>query len=295
MISHCRAKSWIIQLKEENGFVTPTNQRGLKGNIIIFPQKVSFVIKVLPPSLDQLSQPVCVIFVVSSRPSDEWLRQKVRPLTVQPAKVWAAALMWLNMYNKWYKDLLQSLPEEFSLPVHIEHVVPDNLDESLTTSYDQTSKNPGDSQGTSPMFKSILIADVNGNATVNELRAAAMCHIKKGSSYAEILHKVHPVNEFFNPSMFPMSYPTLFPFGIGGFEDHCRACPLLMKRHIKHLLLCSDRRFQQHYSFTFTVFNILQQHKMLLLTALKTKTSNFSSLAKQLASIPTTAVSSVAH
>ncbi|KAJ3911527.1 hypothetical protein F5877DRAFT_85843 [Lentinula edodes] len=30
MISRCRAKSWIIQLKEDNGFITPTNQRGYK-------------------------------------------------------------------------------------------------------------------------------------------------------------------------------------------------------------------------------------------------------------------------
>ncbi|KAJ4489691.1 hypothetical protein C8J55DRAFT_396414, partial [Lentinula edodes] len=240
MISRCRAKSWIIQLKEENGFVTPTNQRGLKGNIIIFPQKVSSVIKTLPPSLEELSQPICVIFVGSSRPSDEWLRKQARPLTVRPAKV-RAALMWLKMHNKWYKDieinndLLHSLPDEFSLPVHVEHVVPDDMNESLTAGYDRSSINPDELQGTGPSFESVVIADVDGNATVNELRAAAMRHIKKGGSYAEIPHEVNPVNEFFNPSMFPMIYPTLFPFGIGGFEDHHRACPLSMKRHVKHL------------------------------------------------------------
>ncbi|KAJ3927516.1 MAG: hypothetical protein NXY57DRAFT_874506, partial [Lentinula lateritia] len=114
MILRCRAKSWIIQLKE-NGFVTSTNQRGLKGNIIIFPQKATPLTKLLPPSLEELSNPICVIFVGSSHPSDEWLRSQAKPLTMQPGKV-RAALMWLKLHNKWYKDivinedLLGSLP-----------------------------------------------------------------------------------------------------------------------------------------------------------------------------------------
>lgn len=36
MIAHCRAKCWIVQLKEENKSVdTPDSQRGVKGHIII--------------------------------------------------------------------------------------------------------------------------------------------------------------------------------------------------------------------------------------------------------------------
>ncbi|KAJ3850146.1 hypothetical protein EV368DRAFT_75311 [Lentinula lateritia] len=241
MISRCRAKSWIIQLKEENGFVTPTNQRGLKGNIIIFPQNISSVTKILPPSLDELSEPICVIFIGSSRPSDDWLREQAKPLSIRPGKV-KAALMWLKSHNKWYRDivinedLLDSFPDISSLPVHIEHVVPDEVNESLTDGYNQTATSPSDSQGSGLTFESVVITDIDGNATVNELRAAAMRHIKKGGSYVEIPHEASPVNEFFNPSMFPMIYPTLFPYGIGGFEDHRRASPVSMKRHIKHLL-----------------------------------------------------------
>ncbi|KAJ3878160.1 hypothetical protein F5879DRAFT_1074400, partial [Lentinula edodes] len=243
MISRCRAKSWIIQLKEENGFATSTNQRALKGNIIIFPQKATPLANLLPPSLEELSNPICVIFVGSSHPSDEWLRNQAKPLTIRPDKV-RAALMWLKLHNKWYKDivinedLLGSLPEVSSLPVHIEHVRPDDVNESLTDGYDHSVKTSVDQQEKEyiePTFESVVIADVDGNATVNELRAAAMRHIKKGGSYVEIPHGASPVNEFFNPSLFPMIYPTLFPYGIGGFEDHRREYPVSMKRHVKQL------------------------------------------------------------
>ncbi|KAJ4473211.1 hypothetical protein C8R41DRAFT_707921, partial [Lentinula lateritia] len=240
MISRCRAKSWIIQLKEDNGLVSPTNQRGLKGNIIIFPQKISSVMNILPPSIDELSQPICVIFVGSSRPTDDWLREQAKPLTVRPGKV-RAALVWLKAHNKWYKDivinedLLDSLPEESTLPVHIEHVIPEDINKSLTTGYDQNAKTPCNEQESHLTFESVVIANVDGHATVNELRAATMRHIKQGGSCAEISHGTDPVNEFFNPSMFPMIYPSLFPYGIGGFEDHRRSCPVSMKRHVKQL------------------------------------------------------------
>ncbi|KAH7871985.1 uncharacterized protein C8R40DRAFT_1162343 [Lentinula edodes] len=240
MISRCRAKSWIIQLKEDNGLISPTNQRGLKGNIIIFPQKISAMTKILPPSIEDLSQPICVIFVGSSRPSDDWLRTQAKPLTVRPARV-REALVWLKAHNRWYKDViineevLGALPDESSLPVHIEHVVPEEINESLTNGYDQNEKSQSDLHESCLTFESVVVADVDGNATVNELRAAAMRHIKKGGSYVEISHESNPVNEFFNPSMFPMIYPTLFPYGIGGFEDYRRSCPVSMKRHVKQL------------------------------------------------------------
>ncbi|KAJ3809820.1 hypothetical protein F5876DRAFT_43103 [Lentinula aff. lateritia] len=246
MISRCRAKTWIIQLKEENGFVTSTTQRGLKGNIIIFPQRATPLTKILPPPLAELSNPVCVIFVGSSHPSDEWLHNQAKLLTIWPDKV-RAALMWLKLHNKWYKDivinedLLGSLPEVFSLPVHIEHVRPEDVNDSLTDGYDHSAKTSVDHQEMVPTFESVVIADVDGNATVNELRAAAMRHIKKGGAYVKIPHGGSPVNEFFNSLLFPMIYPTLFPYGIGGFEDYRHEYPVSMKWHIKQLLSWKDR------------------------------------------------------
>ena len=54
--------------------------------------------------------------------------------------------------------------------------------------------------------------------------------------------------------MFPMLYPTLFPYGIGGFEDRRKLVPIGFENHIRHMLALDDRRFQEHYSFMFVAF-----------------------------------------
>ncbi|KAJ4477729.1 hypothetical protein C8J55DRAFT_396066, partial [Lentinula edodes] len=239
----------IIQLKEADQVANRTTQRGLKGNIIVYPQKPTALAKILPPSLEELTAPICVIFVGSSRPSQEWLRNKAKPLTARP-KVVRDALIWLKGHNKWYRDItidfdfLSNLPEEFVLPVHVECVESGESNENLTSGYDPTRTLSSSAVVESEtscchdeevVFKSVVIADVDANATMNELRAAAMRHIKfKGGSYIEIPHDTEPMNEFFNPSLFPMIYPTLFPYGIGGFEDYSRSEPVSLKRHVKY-------------------------------------------------------------
>jgi hypothetical protein len=68
-----------------------------------------------------------------------------------------------------------------------------------------------------------------------------------------------------------------------------------LKRHVKHLLNLSDRRFQEHPSFAFTAFNILQRHEMLLSTSLKVKRANFVSVASQFASVSPEVVKTVSE
>ncbi|KAJ3846708.1 hypothetical protein EV368DRAFT_52399 [Lentinula lateritia] len=241
MISRCRAKSWIVQLKEHHDVANRTTQHALKGNVIVYPQKPSAVAKILPPSLDDLTAPICVIFVGSSRPTDEWLRNKAKPLSAPP-KIVRDALIWLKAHNKWYKDieidhkLLSSLPDNFILPAHVERVKAMNSNESLTSGYAMSLDIPGEGPSIaseldeSIIFENVVIADVDANATINELRAAAMRHINCNSgSYIEIPHESGPMNEFVNPSLFPMIYPTLFPYGIGGFEDYHRSESVSLK------------------------------------------------------------------
>jgi hypothetical protein len=300
MIARCRAKCWIVQLKEEKTRIgtSPSAQRGVKGHVIIYPQRPSSISSLLPPSIDEIVTPICVIFVGSSPPSDEWLRKNATPLVVRREKV-RNALTWLKSHNPLYNDiginhhLLDSLPDDYTLPVHVEHVLPDPAHDALTSRYDNLNitQPPYDDTNKAIPFQNVVITDVDGSAPSNELRAAAMRHIKKkGGGYIEIPHDPEPVNEFFHPDMFPMIYPTLFPYGIGGFEDKKRSSRLSLKRHAKHLFSLADRRFQEHYSFLFTVFNILQRRELLLHTSLKVKKDKFDSVAKSFASVSQEAV-----
>ncbi|KAF9063873.1 hypothetical protein BDP27DRAFT_1145115, partial [Rhodocollybia butyracea] len=242
MISLCRAKSWIIRLKEGPSML-PNTQRGLKGHIIVFPQRPSAAAKILPPSLEDLRSPICVIFVGSAPPTQEWLNKYAKPLSIRPARV-KAALEWLIVHNPLYKDvvinsdLLSSLPAQFTLPVHVEHIPIAQIDESLTTGYDPSSSQAADTdiQPSQPdvVFESVTIADVDPNASANDLRIAAMRHFEKNKGYLALYHDPEPVNEFAHPQLFPKIYPTLFPYGIGGFECSKQSTRLSMERQVQH-------------------------------------------------------------
>jgi hypothetical protein len=170
-------------------------------------------------------------------------------------------------------ECLQQLEENPVLPFNIEHVRETSANAAATSRYDSspepdTFAKPRD--GAVPL-PSIIITDVDCHASSNELRATALRHVKKSEGgYIQIPHDCEPENEFRRDSLlFPLVYPTLFPYGIGGPNDSKRDVPRSLKHHVKHLLSLSDSRFQEHPSFSFTAFNILQRHETLLHASLK--------------------------
>ncbi|KAI9064819.1 hypothetical protein FKP32DRAFT_1569157, partial [Trametes sanguinea] len=239
--------------------VLPSAQRGMKGHVIVHPQRPENLASVLPPAMEDILAPICVIFVGSRIPSRDWLENKAKPLVVRRGYV-LAALRWLKSNNFLYKDVeidqerIKALPTDGLLPYNIQHLQPNETATSVTDRYDvgnadevyprpprESDDNLTDAsrqdftRGEVPFHK-VVLTDVDGNAPANQLRAAAIRHVKqKGGGYVEMPHLQQPVNEFFNPSLFPMIYPTLFPYGIGGFEDKARTRPLSLKRHVRHL------------------------------------------------------------
>ncbi|KAJ7681093.1 hypothetical protein B0H17DRAFT_901493, partial [Mycena rosella] len=255
MIARCRAKCWIIQLKEEDDYSIPTTHRRVRGHVIVYPQKPSAIAKVLPPSIDEVITPICVIFVGSTPPTTEWLQKKAKPMIVRKEKV-MAALAWLKSHNPLYKDIeinprvFDGQPEETIFPFHIQHDIPSNGIDASTSSYipDGNSAPPADTSSSPVLsdilnpptaapipFESVMVANVEGHTSSNELRKAAIDHMKlPGSNYVGIPHNHNPVNEFKHPTLFPMIYPILYPYGLGGCEDTRRRTPLSMHTHIKH-------------------------------------------------------------
>jgi hypothetical protein len=78
----------MIQLQEENENISmPFHQRAMKGHIIIYPQRPDKIACMLPPSVEDIIMPICVIFIGSSLPSPEWLCKKAKPLSVRQEKV----------------------------------------------------------------------------------------------------------------------------------------------------------------------------------------------------------------
>ncbi|KAG2108182.1 uncharacterized protein F5147DRAFT_577092, partial [Suillus discolor] len=88
-----------------------------------------------------------------------------------------------------------------------------------------------------------------------------------------IHHGGQPGTEYNNPCFFPGLYPTLFPYGLGGFE---------IKTQAKYFLSLSDRAFHYHNSFIFILLNILQHLQAHLQTYFTVGKSNFDSVACKL-------------
>lgn len=268
MISLCHAKCMIIHLRSASaGLSSDTatsclDQRGVKGHIIVHPQQAAVVAELLPPSIEDIVAPVCVIFVGSHPPSNEWIMKHAKPLAVR-VNIVRRALVWLKHHNYLYRNIrindavLNDIDRMSSLPFHVEH---------LEEGSDVPVSNyvPNESVDVANMdeipFESVYITDVDGHATSNQLRAAAVKHVReKGGGYIELPHGENPENEFNNSQLFPKLYPSLFPYGIGGFEDSRRKIPVAMQSQIKHFMNIADRRFKHHQSFIFTAFNILQR------------------------------------
>ncbi|CAF1369308.1 unnamed protein product [Adineta steineri] len=94
-----------------------------------------------------------------------------------------------------------------------------------------------------------------------------------------------PTNEYNNPTLLLGLYPTLFPYGTGAFEDTSRPAKISFKKQIQYLLSYNDRRFEEHHSFIFIVFNMLQRREACLHARLMTSKPYFSKTADQIASL----------
>ncbi|CAF4376459.1 unnamed protein product [Rotaria socialis] len=67
-----------------------------------------------------------------------------------------------------------------------------------------------------------------------------------------------PVNEYSNPNILLGILPALFPYGCGAIEDDSRSVQIDFREHLRYLIVFRNLRFEEHCSFIFVVFNILQ-------------------------------------
>jgi hypothetical protein len=118
------------------------------------------------------------------------------------------ALNWLKSNNHLYADIpidqkaLEDLPSDDILPFHIQHVIPHTGIDSSTSDYVPGSALPAQVQNIDPQladilspppstipFKTIVVADVGGNAPSIALKSAALRHMAKaGSNFVQIPH-----------------------------------------------------------------------------------------------------------
>ncbi|KAJ4494220.1 hypothetical protein C8R41DRAFT_739391, partial [Lentinula lateritia] len=83
-------------------------------------------------------------------------------------------------------------------------------------------------------------------------------------------------------------FPTLFPLGIGGFEDHWQFSAISLEAHVEYLFDQSGCEFQYHHFFSFVALNFIQRRKAHLHTTLWVSSSKFCNIAPMLLSVSPT-------
>ncbi|KAJ7054738.1 hypothetical protein C8F01DRAFT_995256, partial [Mycena amicta] len=107
-------------------------------------------------------------------------------------------------------------------------------------------------------------------------------------------HSSQAIPEYDNPQLFPGMFPTLFPYGVGGFEGS-RHKKISMQAHVNYLLDVADRDTRYHRSFIFVAFNILQRRTAHLKTYLLVQQDRFAAVAERIAKLTPELVMSVAN
>ena len=85
MIALCRARCILVQLRTMRGGAN--SQRAYRGHAIFHQQDTTKVFSLVPPDIEDILSPICVLFIGSTRPSVKWIRENAKPLVVRANRV----------------------------------------------------------------------------------------------------------------------------------------------------------------------------------------------------------------
>ena len=85
MIALCRARCILVQLRTMRGGAN--SQRAYRGHTIFHQQDTTKVFSLVPPDIEDILSPICVLFIGSTRPSVKWIRENAKPLVVRANRV----------------------------------------------------------------------------------------------------------------------------------------------------------------------------------------------------------------
>lgn len=277
--------------------------RILRGNTCAHEMNTLSTAQVLPRTPDNINGLISVVFLGPILPSERDLEE---PFYVRRDKVWRF-LQWLKENNELYMDLaldpevMKLYPSEGILPglmnriIHHEISAEDARDiyEEETAGISGHPSNELHGPRSDPTKQGVFL-DRTGvsDASLSGLPgrfsiSAAMRNIIPHKSDQEksifpdlmIHRRASALGEYNNPTLFPGMYPTLFPYGIGGFEEYNRPTRLSFESQAKYFLDIRDRQFRYHVSFIFVVLNIIQRRTGHLYTSFSVSKGSFQQIA----------------
>jgi hypothetical protein len=191
----------------------------MKANAIAFENPTPKIYKALPPSIDELDDVLAFIFTGPCKPTEKELKRT--PLLVRRHKV-CSALEWLKLNHIDYYDLdisydnLQEYPENGCPVVVVYRHADSNKNAESTSAFDQDYED-GTEDGPCPFVVNGITGEELEINNPKALIARATKHLMEDNGgVLAIGHGEHPQSIYHNSKLYPMMFPHLFPYGLGG-------------------------------------------------------------------------------
>jgi len=278
-----------------------------KGNSCAHPQNTVSTAKILPRTPADVAGCISVVFTASNQSVPDAALKNVFRVRKNVVRDF---LKWLQKNNPMYEDVQISdanlsmygadgnddaLPGIQDRIIHNEDARVDDLFESESSGFEShpasCSQPPPPDQCTTKhdvFIEHTGVYDADNTMTPpRRSLASGLRNLKKSQNTPDLVipRGSDPIPEYNNPSLFPGMFPSLFPYGLGGFDDNTRNVAISFQKHVEYLLDLADRRFRYHRSFLFIALNIYQRRMSHLHTWLTVKKSRFDHIAPKLAPI----------
>lgn len=263
----------------------------MKCNAIMFENPTPKIYQRLPPPIEDLDEVLAFIFTGPCRPTPEDLERT--PLLVRRRKV-AKALEWLKLNHIDYIDLdiaydnLEAYPENGPPVIIAYRNAESNKEPEATSAFDNEDED-GVESGPCPFVVNGVIGEQLESMTLEAMIAKAAKHLREdGGGVLAISHDDKPQSIYHNPQLYPMMFPCLFPYGLGGIGGfNSDALDMSDMMHKRRLLMYHDKRFQMDAYFPLVAFNHEQIKKSTTGGYLLTERRNFDDVADRLMNIDT--------
>ena len=272
----------------------------LHGNTCAHEANIVSTASVLPLTPADINGILSIIFI---GPGKLDLSKLGTVFRVRKQKIWSF-LLWLKNNNQLYlelpfdKSIVDLYPKDGILPGLDEWVTEDHETDVHLTFSEETAgfaEHPADMLHESDtgesdvvLLEKMGVSDpecdrIKGRAFM----ASALRNLLPSSALPDlVLHRGSvPIPEYHNPDLMPGMFPSLFPFGIGGFEDTQRPSRLSFQQQAEYFLDISDRVFRYHYSYIFVVLNMIQWRAAHLHMHFTVRRSQFHTVAEKLTSV----------
>ncbi|CAB4412465.1 unnamed protein product [Rhizophagus irregularis] len=182
------------------------------------------------------------------------------------------ALRWLKANNKFYRDIeidsdvLQTLPENDSIEMHLPQLIDDNdrpNEQRLDQVDDENNEDNEDNEDNfiSQTFVPLLPNKHSEERAINEI-LNRMHNDRERAVIDWPRNEIFPIDEFHTCGYIARAFPTLYPWGTADLNDY-RVKEIKPAEYFKHLLIYKDGRFARHPRWRYFALNTIMRWRAL--------------------------------